>query len=145
MLSGSPSQRRSSKPGHEDLGKRGGPIEPRGPQTVPWQMLVVWAVLNGYLYWRSSSPVRSLLPLGEKLYLREEPVVWRSPDSDVELVFPQIARRSAETAWVLRYAMPLSLSPGVYSPVLEQALMIFLPCVSLSPSPLSQRAQRLPR
>ena len=43
----------------------------RGPQTVPWQMWVLWLVLNGYLYWRYNAPARSLLPRGERVRERE--------------------------------------------------------------------------
>ena len=80
-------------------GRRRAGTEPHGPQTVPWYMWLVWLVLNGYLYWRSTAPARSLLPLGERMHLTDSPVTWRSPDRDVELVLP--ARRVPETAWVL--------------------------------------------
>lgn len=83
-------------------------VEPRGPQTVPCYMWVVWVVLNSALYWRYTAPARPLLPLGEKLRLGDDAVMWRSPDRDVELVLAPGTRRmagvsgvSGETAWVL--------------------------------------------
>lgn len=81
--------------------RRKGKPEPRGPQTVPWQMWVLWLVLNAYLYWRTSAPARSLLPRGDRVRLGEDAVAWKSPGGDVELLLPPAASRLAESAWVL--------------------------------------------
>jgi hypothetical protein len=74
-------------------------VAPRGPQTVPCSAWIVWLVLNTYLYFRSTAPDRSLLPIGENIRLGKEAIAWKSPDGAVELVMP--ASRSAETARVL--------------------------------------------
>jgi hypothetical protein len=79
--------------------KRGAPAT-RGPQTVPWPMWLLWLALNGYLYWRSSAPVRMLLPRGEKVRLGADAVAWRSSDGDVALLLPPAAPQS-EAAWVI--------------------------------------------
>ena len=87
--------------GAGDPARRNGKPEPRGPQTVPGPMWVLWLVLNVYLYWRTRAPARSLLPRGDRVRLGEDAVAWKSPGGDVELLLPPAASYSAESAWVL--------------------------------------------
>mmetsp|Transcript_30245 Transcript_30245/g.44179 ORF Transcript_30245/g.44179 Transcript_30245/m.44179 type:complete len:330 (+) Transcript_30245:151-1140(+) len=72
-----------------------------GPQAVGWHMWLVWIALNSVLYWRYTSPARSLLPLGEKVRLGDDVVVWRSTDANVKVVVPRRADDSAESVWLL--------------------------------------------